>query len=205
MHGYGTIFRISPDATYTTLYSFGSFPNDGQYPYAGLVLGSDGNFYGTAQRGGVYGYGTVFRITPSGTETNLYSFAGYPSDGFWLENALVQGSDGNFYGTSYYGGTSINCPGNGCGTVFRIYVPLNPPANQISALQLFSIFDSTGVATLIPSVAGESYQLQYSDSMSPTNWIDTGGPVTSIGGPMILIDLAGVLPQQRFYRAVITP
>jgi len=132
------------------------------------------------------------------TETNLHSFGNYP-DGYSSYAGLVQGRDGNFCGTTLQGGT------NDGGTVFQLTVPLNPPANQISAIEFFSLFDSMGVATLIPSVAGETYQLQYTDAMSPTNWINTGGCVTSIGGPMPLIDLVGVLPQQRFYRAVITP
>jgi uncharacterized repeat protein (TIGR03803 family) len=114
---------------------------------------------------------------------------------------LAQGSDGNFYGTTSTGGTN-RCY---CGTVFKLTVPLSPPANQISEIQFFNVLDSTIVALPIPSVAGETYQLQYSDSMSPTNWLNTGGTFTSIGGPLVLIDLAEPLPPQRFYRAVITP
>jgi uncharacterized repeat protein (TIGR03803 family) len=111
----------------------------------------------------------------------------------------VQGSDGSFYGTTQRGGT------NDLGTVFKLKIPLNPPANQISGIQFFNVLDSTIVVVPIPSVAGETYQLQYSDSMSPTNWLNTGGTITSIGGPLVLIDLAEPLPPQRFYRAAITP
>ena len=57
--------------TETNLYSFGSSSNDGSEPEAGLVQGSDGNLYGTTIQGGAYGYGTVFRINPSGSYTNL--------------------------------------------------------------------------------------------------------------------------------------
>src|SRR5215472_12076832 len=76
--GCGTIFEITPSGTLTTLYSFcsqGSFPDcpDGASPN-GLVLGSDGNLYGTAYLGGANDSGTVFQITPSGTLTTLYSF-----------------------------------------------------------------------------------------------------------------------------------
>jgi len=113
---YGTVFRISPGGSYTNLYSFAGSPNDGESPSAGLVLGSDGNFYGTAFYGGTSGYGTVFRISPGGSHTNLYSFTGAPSDGALPLATLVQGSDGNFYGTTYQGGTNF-CD---CGTVFRI-------------------------------------------------------------------------------------
>jgi uncharacterized repeat protein (TIGR03803 family) len=198
--GAGTVFRISPSGTYTNLYSFGSSPTDGIGPVAGLVQGSDGNFYGTTTFGGTNLYdGTVFRISPSGTATTLYSFVGYPTDGQRPYAGLIQGSDGYFYGTTGSGGTTDN------GTVFKLTVPLNPPANQISEIQFFNILDSTIVALPIPSVAGETYQLQYSDSMVPTNWLNTGGTMTSIGGSLILIDIAEPLPPQRFYRAVITP
>jgi hypothetical protein len=129
-----------------------------------------------------------------------------PTDGLDPKAGLVQGSDDNFYGTTEIGGTSTNCGiGVGCGTVFKLTVRLSPPANQISEIQFFNILDSTIVAIPIPSVAGETYQLQYSDSMIPTNWLNTGGTMTSIGGPLILIDIAEPLPPQRFYRAVITP
>ena len=84
----------------TTLYSFAG--SDGADPVAGLVQGSDGNFYGTTYGGGANNVGTVFKITPSGTLTTLYSFAG--SDGAIPDAGLVQGSDGNFYGTTSGGG-----------------------------------------------------------------------------------------------------
>jgi uncharacterized repeat protein (TIGR03803 family) len=112
-YSYGTVFRISPGASYTNLYSFGGSPPDGKGPVAGLVQGSDGNFYGTTYFGGLTGVGAVFRISLSGTYTNLYSF-GYSPDGFNPFAGLVQGSDGNFYGTTYFGGP------HGVGTVYRI-------------------------------------------------------------------------------------
>ncbi|MGO9445883.1 MAG: hypothetical protein ACLPXB_14045, partial [Thiobacillaceae bacterium] len=123
----------------------------------------------------------------------LYSFTG-GSDGSDSTAALVQGSDGYFYGVTWVGGA-----------FYRLTVPLNPPANQISGIQFFNVLDSTIVAVPIPSVAGETYQLQYSDSLSPVNWLNTGGTITSIGGPLVLIDIAEPLPPQRFYRFAITP
>ena len=197
--GCGTVFRISPRGNETNLYSFVGPPTDGSKPVAGLVQGSDGNFYGTTCFGGTNYDGTVFRISPSGTYTNLYSFGSDPTDGYEPYAGLAQGSDGNFYGTANGGGA------NNYGTVFKLTVLLNPPANQISAIQFFILFGSTNAATIIPSVAGEIYQLQYSDSMVPTNWFNTGDSITSIGGPLTLIDFIGTLPPKRFYRAVITP
>jgi uncharacterized repeat protein (TIGR03803 family) len=74
--GCGTVFKISTDGTFSSLYSFCSQPNcaDGSYPQAGLVQATDGNFYGTTWTGGANNVGTVFRLTPGGTLTTLYSF-----------------------------------------------------------------------------------------------------------------------------------
>jgi uncharacterized repeat protein (TIGR03803 family) len=75
------VFRISPGGRYTNLYSFAGSPADGENPYAGLVQGTDGNFYGTTLYGGAKKAGTVFRISPGGSYTILYSFAGPSYDG----------------------------------------------------------------------------------------------------------------------------
>src|ERR1035441_10258658 len=82
----------------------------GGNPYAGLVQASDGNFYGTTFGRGVNGYGTVFKITPAGALTSLYSFCSQMNcaDGEYPQAGLVQATDGNFYGTTPEGG------GGGC-------------------------------------------------------------------------------------------
>ena len=108
--GCGTVFRITLGGTLTTLHSFDG--TDGEYPYAGLVQGTDGNFYGTTQSGGAHGYGTAFKTTPGATLTTLHSFDG--TDGECPYAGLVQGTDGNFYGTTQSGGA------HGYGTVFNI-------------------------------------------------------------------------------------
>jgi uncharacterized repeat protein (TIGR03803 family) len=114
----GTVFRITPTGVETVLHSFGS-DSDGATPYAGLIKGSDGNFYGTSVEGGANGAGTVFRITPAGVETVLYSFAG-GSDGIGPRAGLIEGSDGNFYGTTELGGLHNLGTGRNRGAVFRI-------------------------------------------------------------------------------------
>jgi len=111
---WGTVFKISSDGTFTTLYSFGG-GNDGAHPYAGLVQGCDGYFYGTTSGGGTNGQGTIFKISSDGIFTSLYSFNG--SDGSSPAAPLVQDNDGYFYGTTTGGGDS------GGGTVFKLAVP----------------------------------------------------------------------------------
>ncbi len=113
------VFTITPTGALTTLYSFclQSGCSDGAYPYAGLVLASDGNFYGTTTGGGTNYDGTVFKITTSGTLTTVHSFDG--TDGSVPYAGLVQAIDGNFYGTTYNGGDGNDC-NNGCGTIFKI-------------------------------------------------------------------------------------
>jgi uncharacterized repeat protein (TIGR03803 family) len=115
----GTIFKITPTGTLTTIYTFCvttyPFCGDGINPL-GPVLGPDGNFYGTTVLGGAHGEGSIFKITPSGTLTTIYSFCsqGACTDGSDDRNGIILGSDGNFYGTTYYGGVHNE------GTVFRI-------------------------------------------------------------------------------------
>jgi uncharacterized repeat protein (TIGR03803 family) len=116
----GTLFRITPAGVLTTLYSF-TGASDGQSPNA-LVLGTDGNFYGTASEGGPSGcasaagpcggsVGTIFELTSGGTFTTLYAFA--VADGQNPAAGLVEGSNGDFYGTTSGGGL------DGLGTVFE--------------------------------------------------------------------------------------
>jgi len=122
-YGCGTVFEVAAAGKLTTLYNFCAQPNctDGAYPVAGLVQASDGNFYGTTNGGGGNGVGTVFKITPGGTLTRLYSFCSRSActDGANPGAGLIQAADGNFYGTTYYGGASESCY-PGCGTVFKI-------------------------------------------------------------------------------------
>jgi uncharacterized repeat protein (TIGR03803 family) len=122
---YGTFFKISPDGTLTTLHSFDV--TDGAGPVGVLVKGTDGNFYGTTAGGGAncYRCGTVFKIAPSGTLTTLYNFCSKKkcADGAAPYAGVVEGTDGNFYGTTAYGGNgNVRCGGTspGCGTIFQI-------------------------------------------------------------------------------------
>src|ERR1700690_696582 len=100
----------------TTLVSFDG--SNGLEPLASLIQGADGNFYGTTYGGGTNDEGTVFKITPAGSLTTLYSFCSQAGcvDGAVPIAGLVQGSDGNFYGTTAEGGENELDEG----TVFKI-------------------------------------------------------------------------------------
>jgi uncharacterized repeat protein (TIGR03803 family) len=115
----GTVFKITSGGTLTTLYSFCAQVgcSDGSSPAARLAQGSDGNFYGTTGLGANNDSGTVFKITPGGILTTLYSFCNVFSctDGANPQAGLMQGSDGNFYGTTVSGGNTGHQ-----GTVFKI-------------------------------------------------------------------------------------
>src|SRR5579863_5081483 len=120
-----------------TLSSLASFNlANGAWPVAKLIQGTDGNFYGITEVGGgtaPFGFcnisswpggcGTIFKLTPSGVLSTLYDFCSQSncSDGAIPAGALVQGPDGNFYGTTTEGGANdTTCPNAGCGTVFKI-------------------------------------------------------------------------------------
>jgi uncharacterized repeat protein (TIGR03803 family) len=109
--------------TFTTLLNFDN--TNGAYPVAGLAQGLDGNFYGTTNMGGTYDAGTVYKVTPGGTLTTLFNFCDLTGcvHGYYPVAGLVQATDGNFYGTTYYGGTYD------VGTVFQI-----TPAGTLNTL-----------------------------------------------------------------------
>ena len=112
-NGLGVVYKLTPAGVESILWNFGA-GSDGQCPEAGLTLGSDGNFYGTTNDGGAAGYGTVFRITPDGVETVLWSFGATADDGRNPQASLLETSSGILYGTTVYGGHEDG------GTVFSI-------------------------------------------------------------------------------------
>lgn len=120
----GTFYKITLQGVLTTLATFDA-ATTGSFPITGVVLGRDGNFYGTTESGGDYLNGTAYRVSNNGVLTKLASFGDpepyYPSEG------VIQGNDGNFYGTA------------GSGGIFKI-----TPARQLS---LLAAFDSTTGST----------------------------------------------------------
>jgi uncharacterized repeat protein (TIGR03803 family) len=156
----GTIFRITPAGTLTTLYNFcttfSGWCRDGSGPDAGLIQATDGNFYGTTAFGGEGNAGTAFKVTPTGTLTTLYSFCtkGYTCpDGAQPNAGLLQANNGSFYGTTFYGGTPSGF--SSCGTIFKI-----TPAGTMTTLYDFCSQDGDGenpIAGLIQATDGNLY------------------------------------------------
>jgi uncharacterized repeat protein (TIGR03803 family) len=134
--GCGTIFEITTTGTLTTLYNFCSQSGcpDGEFPAAGLIMGSDGNFYGTTEKGGTASSarcsdnycGTIFQITPGGALTTLFSFCTNKTGGLCTTGGgpvaqLMQATNGYFYGTTTQAGSNSNN-----GTIFRLSMDLVP-------------------------------------------------------------------------------
>ena len=118
--GCGSVFKLTRVGSFEKSYLFDG-PH-GAFPYAGLVQATDGNFYGMTESGGANTAGTIFKVTPGGALTTLYNFCAETNcpDGFDPYGGLVQGTDGNLYGTTNYGGA------NGFGTVFSLSLGLSP-------------------------------------------------------------------------------
>ena len=144
------------------LYSFGSVAGDGAYPTGGLVQGSDGNFYGMTGS-------TIFKITPSGTLTTLYTNAG------WDPNTLVLGKDGSFYGTM--NSVFDNSFGNngGSGRVFKVTTNGTAAGTTFTTLYTFSIQSNGANSDGAPersrqSSAKQRRKLLRNDSVGRTRW-----------------------------------
>ncbi len=174
----GVVYQETPASSggvVTTIFSFNG--TDGEVPESTLVVGSDGNLYGTTELGGANGLGTVFKITTTGTLTTLHSFSG--ADGEYPIGALVQGSNGNFYGATYAGGNST-----GSGTIFEI-----TSGGSLTTLYSFSgpdgaqpegdlvqspwngnfygvTFAGGSVSSNYPSGAGTAFQISSSGALS---------------------------------------
>ncbi len=135
VNGVGTVFKLNSSGKLITLYAFCSVSGcaDGSEPFfAGLAAGTDGNYYGTTDLGGV-GFGTLYKIGPQGTFTTLYSFGTESGDGLNPYAALMQATNGSFFGTTYGGGTG------GVGAIFSLsvglgaFVEVSPAIGKVGA------------------------------------------------------------------------
>lgn len=168
----GAIFKLSPSGVETVLHNFPANSTDGFNPQGGLIQGSDGALYGTTASGGTKSAshgGTIFKITPSGEYTQLYSFSG--PDGEAPRGTLLEAPDGNFYGVALGGA-------NGYGTVFKM-----TPAGTLTTVFSFGLGEgtsnaiSTGVnpaGGLVLDTAGNFYGVTYSGG---TGYAGEGGVV----------------------------
>ena len=161
-NGTGTVFKIIPSGAESVLYSFGPSPGaDGKTPTAGLVMDASGNLYGTTQFGSTSDSGTVFQITPSGTESVLHSF-GTGTDGQNPQARLIMDRSGNLYGTTSGGGA------NGTGTVFQI-----SPSGAESVLYSFGTGTDgqSPLAGLVMDASGNLYGTTYSGGTNGTGTV----------------------------------
>ena len=140
--GAGTVFKITSSGKITTLHSFNGC-SEGTNVYAPVVQGFDGNFYGVASDGGCEVFGTVYKITPSGALSVIYTFPG--TSGISYPQAITLGTDGNFYGTSL-GATG------GYGAIFRI-----TPQGKLTVLHTFTDFGQSPKGMIIQATDGNFY------------------------------------------------
>jgi len=141
---YGIVFKVSRSGKFTILHSFSL--SDGGDPYGPLVQGTDGNFYGTTFNGGSVGWGVVFKMTPAGKLTVLHSFTP-GTDGGTPYGGLVQGTDGDFYGAGFLGGSKNK------GTIFRI----TPGGNFSTRYNFDGTSGSAPMNTLLAHTSGLLY------------------------------------------------
>lgn len=161
-HPFGTVFKLNRVRHESLRYSFKG-GRDGLYPFAGPILDSQGNLYGTTYYGGIIsacsngfgGCGTIFKLTPGGRKTELYKFKGPPRDGYVPAGTLLRDSSGNLYGTTMWGGRAGGFANNGCGIVFKL-----APDGTETVLHFFTGKMGDGAspsAGLIADAAGDLY------------------------------------------------
>jgi uncharacterized repeat protein (TIGR03803 family) len=186
---YGVVFKVTTNGVFNMLYMLNS--GDGHYPAAGVIQGSDGIFYGTAEFGGTdNNNGTVFYTTSAGTTATLVNFDGF-DDGANPETPLLLGADGNFYGTTSTGGQF------GKGTIFRLNVPMRPSLVLVAR-------SNTNFTFSWNTVAGRMYQVQSSTNLNISNWTNSGAAFPAPGATVTVTNSTATGPQ-RYYRVMIVP
>ena len=181
----GDIFRISTGGTYAVLDYFSCA--DGSTPYGGLTLGTDGYFYGTTLYDGSYYDGVLYRISTRGVITDLHSFAG-GTDGMRPYAPPIEGTDGNFYGTTLGDSTTAS-------TVYSY----NPSSGAITTLLQLQPEDGSSVySPLIQALDGTLYGIAYAGG---ANGVGTAFQLTTAG--VLLNVYSFPLDQQNPYAPLI--
>jgi len=205
LNSMGVVFRMNKDgSSYSVLRRFSTTGVEGQNPIGGLVEGSDGALYGTTAYGGAstnvvwgagwFGLGTVFRLNKDGSGYRLlYSFRNDGSDGEIPQAALVQGSDGAFYGTTYHGGRTT--PPAGAGTVFRICPPETPDMVGVTMSANSKLVSFSGTS-------GYHYRLLRSTNL--INWVVLTNITMPPSGIYTDVETAPPSPV-AYYRAAWVP
>jgi uncharacterized repeat protein (TIGR03803 family) len=199
--GCGTIFKITPSGTLTTLYSFSD--TDGPYPWAGLVQATNGNLYGTTADGGPNSAGTVFEITPSGTLTTLYNFCSQNgcTDGDGPKAGLVQDTNGTVYGTTTFGGTSNTCA-SGCGTIFSLsvgrgpFVEIEPTSGKVGTVVVILGTNLTGATSVTFNGTAAKFTVVSKSEIKTT--VPTGGTT----GPVEVKTPRGTIKSNVVFRLI---
>jgi uncharacterized repeat protein (TIGR03803 family) len=183
----GTVFKISTNGTLTTLFSLN--PNTA-YNLNSLTRVTDGRLYGTSAGGGVFSFGTAFRIESSGQFSRLVSFNATNGGPEYPTGRLVQGPDGNLYGTTSKGGVyhGSGTSDTSYGTIFRIVLPVILTASRSGeAIVLSWPMNAIG------------FGLQSNDDLnSAANWIDVTNPPAVFGTSFVVTNEISFSP--RFYR-----
>jgi uncharacterized repeat protein (TIGR03803 family) len=147
---YGLLYKITPEGVFTDLHDFSNTGSDGAQPGSPPIQATDRNYYGTTYAGGVNGNGTIYKLTPDGTVTTLYSFKN-TTDGVNPDASLVQGKDGNLYGSTVAHGANFY------GVIFKITTK-----GKLTPLHSFNLTDGSGpVAPLIQGTDGNFYGTTY--------------------------------------------
>jgi uncharacterized repeat protein (TIGR03803 family) len=157
-----------------------------------LLLAQNGNFYGATDSGS-QGAGAIFQMTTNGTVTIIYTFDG--TQGVGLEGNLIQGPNGDLYGTTVNGGT------NDLGTVFKL--SLGTPSTPAPVILSEALGDGVFGLTW-RSVAGKEYKVQYNTDLTTGEWIDVGPHTLAAGMTMSGTDPTAT-GAQRYYRVVLLP
>jgi len=147
----GTVYKVTPTGQETVLLSFMG-GSEGFFPAGGLIMDASGNLYGTAQLGGANGVGAVFKLTPGGQETILYSFD-YGNYGQQPAGGVIMDDSGNLYGTTLGGGEFDQ------GIVFKV-----TPEGQETILYAFDggTGGGTPFAGLVMDASNNLYGTTYS-------------------------------------------
>jgi uncharacterized repeat protein (TIGR03803 family) len=207
-YGYGTLFKLAPSGDLSTLASFNR--TNGSNPTGGLLLSKDGYLYGTTSSGlgtssDQLEYGTIFKADTSGFLTTLFVFSG--TNGMYPQGNLMEGLDGNLYGTTFRGSSDLNTLNNefgepsvgygGGGTIFRLN--RHSPATTIT-LSVRSVGEAVTFGW--NSTPGRIYRAQFKDNLAASSWTDLL-PTLSITATSIIITNQITPSGNRFYRVLL--